>query len=166
MTPEPILIGYFPKTILAQQHAPGVAEVCSVSECGSPGPRGWVDLWRHNELAVFDSERLAEGVVHDAFSILVEPDPESRPPWKVILRQEPFPNGRMMAYKLFPIRFGPDGEEPISFDASAIEPLSTRYERLGWDVVQCDGGCQLGFGCSPLFCNGRAGDIPVNTHCL
>lgn len=163
---EPVLIGYFPKSILRRQHAPGVEEICNVSNHASAAPAGWVDLWRHNDLAVFNTERLAESVLHDAFEILVEPEPGAKPPWKVTLHQEPFTNGRMMAYKLIPIRFRPDGEEPIPFDSGPVQPLSDQYERLGWDVVQCEGGDHLGFGCSPLFCNGRASDIPVNTHCL
>ena len=163
---EPILIGYFPKSVSHEPRLPGGEEICSVSNCISSGPAGWVDLWRHNDFAVYDSERVAESVVHDAFRIDVQPDPEARPPWKVTLHQDPFPNGQLFAYKLFPVRFHADREEPLDLPASAVEPLSDRYERLGYDAVIQEGGCHLGFGCSPLSCNGRAGSITVNRHCL
>lgn len=163
---EPVLIGYFPKSVSHEPRPPGVEEICSVGGCISKGPRGWVDLWRHNEWAVYDTERLAEGVVCDAYVIDVLPDPAAAPPWKVILRQEPFPNGQLFAYKMFPVRFRPEGREDLTIDPSKVAPLSERFEKLGYDVVGCDGGCTLGFSCSPLSCNGRAGDLPVNRHCL
>jgi hypothetical protein len=163
---EPVLIGYFPKSVSREPGSPGIEEICSVSGCISAGPSGWVDLWRHNEWAVYDTERLAEGAVCDAFLIDVEPDPTATPPWKVTLRQPPFPNGQLFAYKLFPVRFRPEGPESLAIDAAKVAPLSDRYEKLGYDAVVCDGGCVLGFGCSPLSCNGRAGDLPVNRYCL
>lgn len=163
---EPVLLGYFAKSVTRNLKAPGVEEVCSVSGCVSSPPSGWVDLWRHNDFGVYDSERLAESVVHDAFQILVEPDPASKPPWKVTLRQEPFPNGQLFAYKMFPTLFGVEGPEDLPVDGSKVEPLSEPFEKLGYDVVERAGGCVLGFGCSPLSCNGRAFDLAVNRHCL
>ncbi len=50
---EPTLIGYFPKHIATCPgwlEAEGVKEVCSVSECVSPGPEGWIGHWVHNEM--------------------------------------------------------------------------------------------------------------------
>ena len=163
---EPVLIGYFPKSISHEPRMQGVEEICSVSGCISPGPGGWINLWRHNDFAVYDTERLAESVVADAFQIVVEPEPAARPPWKVTLCQDPFPNGQLLAYKIFPVRYRPDGEEPIEVTGVAPEPLSDRYQRLGYDAVICEGGCYLGFGCSPLSCNGRASYLPINAHCL
>ena len=40
-------------------------------------------------------------------------------------------------------------------------------QRLGYDVVERDAATgMLGFGCSPLSCNGMAESIPVNEFCL
>jgi hypothetical protein len=41
------------------------------------------------------------------------------------------------------------------------------YQRLGYDVIERDVATgMLGFGCSPLSCNGMAERIPVNEFCL
>ncbi len=47
------------------------------------------------------------------------------------------------------------------------EPELRSYVRLGYDVVERNPAIGiLGFGCSPLSCNGMAENIPVNEFCL
>ena len=55
MPSDTVLIGYLPKHIVdatenvdAWWRFPGVEEICSVSECFSKAPPGWVDCWLHN----------------------------------------------------------------------------------------------------------------------
>ena len=31
----------------------GITEICSVSECIRGGPKGWIDLWKHNDLVAY-----------------------------------------------------------------------------------------------------------------
>ncbi len=74
---EPMLIGYFPKQVATRPdwlEADRVKEVCSVRECVSAGPDGWVSRWAHNGMWAFDDEQAAWGVV----------------PWAV----RPLPDGR------------------------------------------------------------------------
>ncbi len=44
------------------------------------------------------------------------------------------------------------------------EPDLTGYACLGYDVVEH--GDYLGYGCSPLSCNGMAAAYPANRYCL
>ena len=47
------------------------------------------------------------------------------------------------------------------------EPASHHFHRIGYDVVERNATTGiLGFGCSPLSCNGMAESIPVNDFCL
>ena len=47
------------------------------------------------------------------------------------------------------------------------EPDFLPYIRIGYDVVERNASMGiLGFGCSPLSCNGMAENIPVNEFCL
>ena len=53
-----ILAGYFARRIAVRPgnlDAPGVREVCSVSECLSPGADNWIASWRHNGLGWFNT---------------------------------------------------------------------------------------------------------------
>lgn len=142
----PTLIGYFPKRVAAAPdwlEAAGVKEVCSVSECLSPGPEGWINRWLHNEMFAFDDEQIAWGMVPGGSSDATF---------------------RMFASCLFPVQF--DGGEQVPF---AIPPLAVRslpdgYRRLGYDVVSRS--CGLTFECSPLTCNYAANKVKVNEHCL
>lgn len=83
--PEPVGIGYFPKRTQARPEwlkASAVQEICSVSQCISPGPEAWIQKWLHNELGFYDSTELA---------------------WKAV-----GPDGagfEMYAYKAFPLQF-------------------------------------------------------------
>jgi hypothetical protein len=58
--------GYFAKRIVPRPkeiRAPGVREICSVSNCVSDGAEGWLESWRHNELGWFNTIDDALAVV-------------------------------------------------------------------------------------------------------
>ncbi|MFH1183478.1 MAG: hypothetical protein V1755_00360 [Chloroflexota bacterium] len=140
--PEPVLIGFFPKKTACPDAFFGktaVEEICSVSDCISSGPEGWIDQWKHNVTWwFFDTEAAAREVTGEE-----EYD--------------------MYAYRLFPVVFDRDTETPIDVDASAEGDLGC-YEFLGYDIVSRSRGTN--FECSPLSCNGGCKEYDVNRHCL
>lgn len=143
---EPVLIGYFPKTVVTRPDwlaAEGVREVCSVSECVSPGPEGWIGRWLHNEMWVFDDEEAAWGMV---------PGGRSNPAFL------------LFAYRIFPVEFDEGGQRPFAIPPLAVQPLTGCYRRLGYDAVSRS--CGTTFECSPLSCNHAAERFEVNGHCL
>jgi hypothetical protein len=167
---EPILIGFFPKR---QSEAPkgvplpgfpNVTDIASVGHYISEGPPNWDYQGRHNELWFFDSEALARKVIAEAIQIEIEPDPQRDPPWQVKLSRERECAYDFYAYKLFPLQFVDGRQEDYHLPALKCEPLPVDYEQLGYDVVNRT--CCAHFECSPLFCNGRAADNPVNRFCL
>jgi hypothetical protein len=141
-----------------------VTEIASVGHYTSEGPPNWIDQWRHNEMWFFDSEALARKVIAEAIQIDIEPDPQRDPPWRVKLSREVGRGYDFFAYKMFPCRFVQGRKEDYDLSGLNCEPLPADYERLGYDAVNRTGCAHL--ECSPLFCNGRAGDIPVNRFCL
>jgi hypothetical protein len=165
---DPILIGYFPRRQTGPppnyQLPPGVAEIANVGHYTSDGPANWIDQWRHNAMWFFDSEALARKVITDAIQIDIESDPQRDPPWRVKLSREPGCSYDFYAYKVFPCCFVDGRREDYDLSGLNCEPLPADYERLGYDAVSGEGVANL--ACSPLFCNGRAGDIPVNRFCL
>jgi hypothetical protein len=143
---EPVLIGYFPKHVATcpdTLEAAGVKEVCSVSECISPGPDGWIDRWLHNETWAFDDEQAA---------------------WAVVPGGSSDAAFRMFAYRLFPVQFDGGEQRPFAIPPLAVRALPDGYRRLGYDVVSRS--CGSTFECSPLSCNYAANKVKVNEHCL
>lgn len=139
--PQPVLIGFFPKITECPEpfRDAGLDEICSVSECISKGPPGWIDAWKHNEWFVFDSEELAWERV-----------PGDRAPYD------------MYAYKMFPIKF--DGDlTPVKVEPTAAGDL-TDYEFLGYDMVSRTYSAE--FDHSPLSCNYGHQEFRVNKRCL
>jgi hypothetical protein len=144
LTESAVLIGYFPKRTAHRpewlQAAP-IDEVCSVSECISEGPEGWIDAWKHNACWVYDTPELAASVV-----------PEGEEGFEVY------------AYRQVPVCVA-DGEvrdePPAEVDAA---PLTDEFEWLGYDAVSRS--ISPMFECSPLSCCGAAESMPVNRHCL
>jgi hypothetical protein len=143
---NPILIGYFPKHILPRPDwlkAPHVLDICSVSECMSPGPKDWISLWRHNDMFLYDSEESARSVARD--------------------RSENGPF-EILAYRIVPTLFNNGHPEPFALPALGVQELSGDFQLLGFDIVSRSmGAC---FECSPLSCNGIAESEAVNAHCL
>ncbi|MEO8427798.1 MAG: hypothetical protein ABI651_11875 [Verrucomicrobiota bacterium] len=141
----PILIGYFPKRTVKRPDwlkTAGVEEICSVSDCISKGPDGWVNHWRHNDMSVYDTPASAWSVV-----------PENA-------RQE----FDLYAYCLFSTRFVEGKQEPFEIPPLNVEPLPRSFVRLGYDAVSRS--CGSNFECSPLSCNYLAGRVIVSRYCL
>jgi hypothetical protein len=140
--------GYFARRVVPPpEHlaAPGVREICSVSECISPGAENWIASWRHNGLGWFNH-------VADALSVI----PEAR-------RGE----FRLFAYRIHPEVFS--GRERAAFappDDVKPEPLPAGFETIGFDSASRSSLQASGLECSPLSCNGLAAELTVNEHCL
>jgi hypothetical protein len=139
------LIGYFPKRTDVpsgwNSTASVVSEICNVSTCLAPAPDGWIDLWRHNELGVFDSPELAESVI-----------PEGAKGFSVF------------AYRLFPEKFAEGKRLPLAIEPVSPSSLPASFRSLGFDVVSKSVSAY--FECSPLSCNDVAKEIEVNQYCL
>lgn len=167
---DSILIGYFPRRQEVPLRArplpsvPNVSEIASVGHYTSDGPPNWVDQWRHNEMWFFDSEAIARKVIDDAIQIEIEAEPQHDPPWRVKLSREQGLTYDFYAYRMFPCCFVDGRQEPYDLSGLKCQPLPADYEWLGHDAVSRSGCAHL--ECSPLFCNGRADDIPVNRFCL
>jgi hypothetical protein len=140
--------GYFPKRVVSTPpsswvSAPGVLEVCSVSDCLSRGPDGWIDHWLHNEIGFYPSPGVALQVIPTG--------------------AEGF---RLFSYRLLPARYRDGAEEPWTWPDWDIEPPGPGYHSRGFDPVSRSSDENLGFECSPLSCNDLAGEIGVNRYCL
>jgi hypothetical protein len=83
---------------------------------------------------------------------------------------------RLFAYRAMPLHFDKTGiAKPVTLDelfpkelpSLPPEPTPFSYNRIGYDIVERNPAMGfLGFGCSPLSCNGIAESIPVNEFCL
>ena len=138
------VVGYFPKRT-ASPHgwcAPGVAEICSVSNCLSEPPAGWIDHWKHNELGFFNTTSDARYIVR------------SQP--------EPFV---LFAYRLLPRVFIKGNGEAYEIPALAVQSIPPSFISIGFDAVSKS--TSDFFECSPLSCNHMAAQIAgVNRYCL
>lgn len=159
--PAPIFLGYCAKEIWVPTPEWGgawgahVQEIASVSSCLSSRAPNWRDRWDFNRSTCWDNEGLAWAS---------GPDPS-------------LPHSRLFCYRLLPILFGATGEPatvsvddlfPVSLPDLPDEPDLAAYQSIGYDVVQSHPPklAILGFGCSPLSCNGMAENIAVNRYCL
>jgi hypothetical protein len=140
--------GFFAKRIVPRPaflHAPGVREICSVSECISSGPENWIDLWLHNDLGWFN--RIPHAIR------AISPGEESQ--------------FRLSAYRLFPEVFTAGGRAPYTVpDSVRPEAIPTGFRSLGFDSASKSMETVLGLECSPLSCNGMADEIGANEFCL
>ena len=141
---EPILVGYFPKRRVLRPDwlgAPGVEEVCSVSDCIASGPGDWIHHWRHNVMGFFDSPELA---------------------WSIVPAEE---RGEFIlyGYELFPWCFQAGRRVAYILESMNATPMTPDFKPLGFDVVSRAGGF---FECSPLSCNSWAQDVGANAFCL
>ena len=134
--------------------APSVRDIASVSGCISERPGGWVERWDFNRATCWNSEA-------EAWTCVPE---ESRDAFGVY------------AYRALPLLFGKTGiDTPVTLDELfpkelpdlPPEPALLVYQRIGFDIVERNPAMgALGFGCSPLSCNGMAESIAVNEFCL
>ena len=143
-----IEVGYFPKRVRARPDwlpAPAAQEICSVSNCVSEPPDGWIQQWRHNWLGWYNTLADARAVV----------PPEAASEY------------RLLAYRMHPdlFRGGKTLRVTIPDDVHP-EPMPKEFERLGFDCASKTQPDVLGLECSPLSCNGLAREIAVNCHCL
>lgn len=158
--PAPVFLGFSAKEIWAPTEewcstwGAHIPEIASVSGCLSARAPNWVDRWDFNRGTCWNDEASALAAVP----------------------AEDLPRFRLYCYRLLPIRFGPSGHpESVSIDdlfpnglpGLPSEPDLSHYRRLGYDIVESQQKLGvLGFGCSPLSCNGMAEQITVNRYCL
>lgn len=150
--PDFIFLGYCAKRRVTTPFAGREREIASVNECLSKRPDKWVDHWDFNRATFWNTESDAWACVPD----------ESKSQFK------------LFAYRILPLLFDTTGiQKPVTMDQlfpAALPDLPSaqpRYQPIGYDVVERDAATGiLGFGCSPLSCNGMAESIPVNEFCL
>jgi hypothetical protein len=140
--------GFFAKRIAPKpdgMHAPGVREICSVSQCISSGPDDWIKHWLHNELGWFNR-------ISDAMKVV--------------------PRGQEAVYRLFAYRVHPEifrAGGRVSFvlpDDVRPEPIPGEFRSLGFDSASKSMESVLGLECSPLSCNSMAAEFSTNEFCL
>jgi hypothetical protein len=140
--------GYFIKRVMRKPdwlQVPGVLEVCSVSNCISVPPEGWVERWLHNEFGWFN--RSADAVGLAPAGSLTE--------------------YRLFAYRLYPEVFRRNSRAPLVVPSDVRpDPIPKTFQSLGFDSVSRSMESVLGFECSPLSCNSMAAEWNVNERCL
>ncbi len=140
--------GYFVKRIAPKPEsldAPLVREICSVSDCISSAPDGWIEHWLHNELGWFNRPS-------DAFAV-IPPGERAR--------------YRLFAYRIYPQLFRNGRPREIVLPADVHpDPIPGAFKSLGFDSVNKSMQSVLGFECSPLSCNLMAAEVHTNEHCL
>jgi hypothetical protein len=142
------LAGYMARHVVARPESlscPAVVDVCSASECMSPRPEGWMHHWIHNRLWLFDTPEQARRVVPSDAPLMT-----------------------LFAYRIATVRYDAGREDEWEWPDVAPEPLSDRFESIGFDAFgkEFEMHSIVGFGCSPLSCNNCAPEWPVNSHCL
>lgn len=144
MKKEAIFVGFFPKIT---SPAPDwltnkkVREVCSVGNCISEGPEGWLELSRHNSWGFYDTEDAA---------------------WKIAGSGRR--NFDLYAYRLFPFRSLAGKMEDLDLPPCQCGAFPEEFCFLGHDVVTKSESDF--FECSPLSCNNASQNYPVNEFCL
>lgn len=141
----PVLAGYMPKrTMRGEEWMKDVPflEVCSVSCHMSIEPEGWIDLWIHNELWLFDTMALARSIVPPA----------------------DLPSHDLYAFRMFPWMFREGERLALEFPEVEAEPMDAAFEFLGHDAANKTFTPQL--ECSPLSCNYMWQQAVVNQWCL
>lgn len=151
---EPIFVGFFPKKIYRDTghfDSPQVKQICSVSNCISEDPAEWVTKWLHNHLHFFNTEALARSIIPEGQESAFE----------------------LFAYDIFPLQFDKNGVHEWISEVQLDRPDLFSYEMIGYDLVSKTPN-QLDttpaqiyqWEHSPLSCNYRAPDYPVNQYCL
>lgn len=150
--PSSVFVGYLPKITAQREDLRAneggvwlkndiVEEICSVSDCISKRPEGWIDQWKHNALGFFDTEKAA-------LSILPEHEAKKYD---------------LYGYKLFPVKFDQGKIVENAVEVQAIENFSA-YQFIGFDVIS--NSSSDFFECSPLSCNNGCDRFSVNRFCL
>ncbi len=148
--PSFVLLGYCAKQKITLEGC----ELRSVSECIAKRPPEWAARWDFNRATCWNTEAEAWACVPE----------ESKAEFAIF------------AYRLLPMLFDSSGEGravaldqllPAELPSLPGEPAPAQHASIGYDVVERNIVLgTLGFGCSPLSCNGLAKEIPVNQFCL
>lgn len=150
--PDFAFLGYCAKRSLKAPFAGRDRGIASVSNCLSKRPDKWVERWDFNRAACWNTEAGAWACVPD----------ESKSEFEIFV------------YRILPLLFDASRiekpvtlDQPFPGDLPGLPSAQPRYRRIGYDVVERNASMgMLGFGCSPLSCNGMAESIPVNEFCL
>jgi hypothetical protein len=147
--PDFVFLGFCAKRSLTAPFAGRNREIASVSECLSKRASEWVKQWDFNRATCWNTEAQA---------------------WSLV------PDASKGAYGALPLLFGKTGiATPVTLDELfpkelpdlPPEPAPFLYRGIGYDIVERNPAMgSLGFGCSPLSCNGMAENLPVNDFCL
>lgn len=140
--------GYFAKRITPKPEtldAPGVVEICSVSNCISQAPEGWIEHWLHNQFGWFNRASDAQAVV----------PPHQRAAY------------RLFAYRIYPALFRNGARHEFALPSDVHpDPVPPTFRSVGFDAVSKSIETSLGFECSPLSCNAMAKEVNTNESCL
>jgi hypothetical protein len=160
--PEFLFLGYCAKAPWTPAEkwyggrSPGIRAarcVASVSNCLSARPAGWMDPWNFNRATCWNTESEALACVPEGQGARFQ----------------------VFAYRVLLQLFDASGADAaVTADDLFLNELPAlpcapplAYRRIGYDVVELDAAMGiLGFGCSPLSCNRKAREIPVNSFCL
>ena len=145
---SPLLIGYWAKRVVRRPDwldAISVVEICSVSDCISKPPEGWVQAWEGGQLG--------------SWGLLASPEDAQR-----LVPEEAVAEYDLFAYEVEPARYVDGMREEIDVEAPGVVPLTTRFQSIGYDVVS--GERDERFDCSPLSCNSWAEEVGANAYCL
>lgn len=149
--PKMIPAGYMAKRVVLRPDwikAPDVVDICSVSPCISANFADYINFWKHNGWWLFDApEMIADLAAKEKIDLA----------GARVFYYEVYEREYLEKEKLWRA-FEPEG----TFQTAVQEPLQKNL--LGYDVVSfC---ARSSPECSPLSCNGLAGEISVNLHCL
>jgi len=177
--------GYFARRVKATPDhlpVPGVREICSVSECISPGADDWITSWRHNSLGWFNSVSDAVSVVpkerrgeYRLFAYRIHPElfrgrerrPLAVPDAVSVVPKERRGEYRLFAYRIHPELFRGRERRPLALpDDVRPDALPTGFRSIGFDSASRSSEAGPSLECSPLSCNGLATELLVNEHCL
>lgn len=127
-------------------HLDGMRDVYSVSGCVNKDFADYIPYWKHNGYWLFDSPEIIEALAQDN---------------RIALK-----GTSLFYYEVYEKEF--DGKNWVpyqpetSFPTKVVVPLNKTLE--GFDVVTFF--ARTSPECSPLSCNGMAGEISTNEHCL
>jgi hypothetical protein len=144
MTPA----GYMAKRVKTPVgfHADGVLDVYSVSGCVNDDFADYIQYWKHNGFWLFDSPEIIQAVAEDNH-IQLE-------------------GASLFYYEVYEKEF--DGKNWLPHQPGASVPTNvlvpSEKTLEGFDVVTFF--AHNSPECSPLSCNGLAGEMHTNEHCL
>jgi hypothetical protein len=163
--PLPTLIGYRVKKVMARPNwlkDARVVDICSVSDCMSSPPEGWIDRWDVNDASCY-------WTVEGAVATIPTSEAAAYTTFAYFMYPLEFDEGDQLTERKLTDLFGSADQNNLP------QQLNAGYHVLGYDVVQGnpaqpaqDGYAPVmfSFGCSPLSCNNRSIDFEVNKHCL